>query len=102
MKNFKILTASAVCVLMMLLCACGQSNINPGGTAGTDSASSTPAATFVNFDDSDYNTSYTSQATEIVFSQSSVSAEGKGVSVDGSSAVITNDGEYVVSGESPD
>ena len=46
--------------------------------------------------------SYTSQAAEIVFSQSGVSAEGSGVSVEGNTAVITNDGEYIVSGQSQD
>lgn len=102
MKSFKIFTAALICILVTLLCACGQSNINPGGTAGTDGSSSTPAATFIGFDDSDYNTSYTSQAAEIVFSQSGVSAEGSSVSVEGNTAVITNDGEYIVSGQSQD
>lgn len=102
MKSFKIFTAALICILMTLLCACVQSNINSGGTAGTDGSSSTPAATFIGFDDSDYNTSYTSQAAEIVFSQSGVSAEGSGVSVEGNTAVITNDGEYIVSGQSQD
>lgn len=98
LKSFKLIITALICVLMTFLCACGQTDLQPGGTA--DEGSSTPAATNVDFDDSDYNTEYAGQAAEIVFSQSGVLAEGEGISVEGSTATITRSGDYIVSGES--
>lgn len=98
LKSFKLIITALICALMTFLCACGQTDLQPGGTA--DEGSSTPAATNVDFDDSDYNTEYAGQAAEIVFSQSGVLAEGEGISVEGSTATITRSGDYIVSGES--
>ncbi|MGE4276097.1 MAG: carbohydrate-binding domain-containing protein [Lawsonibacter sp.] len=92
----KLIALAMSAVLCISLAACGNTKTT-GASISAETVSATTAAADEMFTDRDYETDYSDFVT-ITLSDGNTSAEGSGVTVDGNTVTITDEGTYLMTG----